>query len=31
LTQSLTERSMLLLFFDGFGVPERRSAWTRFR
>jgi hypothetical protein len=29
LTQSLTERSMLLLFFDGFGVPERRSAWTR--
>jgi hypothetical protein len=29
LTQSSTERSMLLLFFDGFGVPERRSAWTR--
>ena len=29
LTQGWAGRSMFSLFFDGFGVPERRSAWTR--
>ena len=29
LTEGLAGRSMLPLFFDGFGAPERRSVWTR--
>ena len=29
LTQTSVERSMLPLFFDGSGVPVRRSVWRR--
>jgi hypothetical protein len=29
LTRRVAGRSMLPLFFEGYGVPERRSAWTR--